>query len=507
LPENQVKMALRYILLGLLACWQCACSAQSAPETKGRPGAEKYASEQYAKHYERYREPALTNRRFKLADIEPIIQRLPAPFRVEQAGRSIENRNIYRVTLGNGPVKVLLWSQMHGDEPTATAALFDLFRFFQTRDEYDALRARLLDRLTLVFIPMLNPDGAERFERRNALGIDLNRDALRLASPEARLLKAERDRLSADWGFNLHDQGSYYAAGYPAKHPASLSFLAPAYNFEKEINTNRREAMQLIGLLHNALQPMAADRIARYDDDFEPRAFGDNMQRWGTRTILIESGGYPDDPERQQVRRLNFVTLLTALEAIAGEQYNKVSADVYESIPFNGSGVFHDLIVREVSVTLQGQRYTIDLGWRSSEADYRGAREFYYRGSISDVGDLSYFNGYEELPPSGLSAGVGEAYTSILPDVAALRQIDPIELLRQGIAVVRLQRLPPPQARDRLPLLLLGPDTGYDKTWRQGSNPPLLLRDAGGQVRYAVINGHLVDLSRPDLSQWNALGR
>lgn len=493
-------MSVRLFIFGLVVLMQSACSAQTAPG--GSPAAQSYHAD-----YEKYRETSLTLRRFKHADILPLIQQLPAPFRVETAGQSIEGRSIHRVTLGNGPVKVLLWSQMHGDEPTATAALFDLFRFFQATDQHDPLRRQILSKLTLVFIPMLNPDGAERFERRNALGVDLNRDALRLASPEARILKAERDRIQADWGFNLHDQGSYYSAGYPSSKPASLSFLAPAYNFAKDINDKRREAMQLIGLLNNALQPLAPGQIARYDDAFEPRAFGDNMQLWGTRTILIESGGYPEDPERQEVRRLNFVGLLTALEAIANQQYRRFDTRVYDSIPFNGSGNLHDLLLREVSVELNSQYYTLDLGWRRSESDYRGAREFYYRSSISDVGDLSYFTGYEELPPSGLRVSIAEAYPSLLADAAALKDINPIALLQQGIGVVRLQKMPPPQKRDRLPLLLLGPDAGYDKTWRQGSNPPLILRSSDGQVRYAVINGMLIDLAAPDLEQWNALGQ
>ncbi|MEN0004462.1 MAG: M14 family zinc carboxypeptidase, partial [Bacteroidota bacterium] len=163
--------------------------------------------------YKNYEATSIKNRRFKHADIVPLIQKLKPPFKVQEIGKSIEGRSIYRVQLGNGPTKVLLWSQMHGNEPTATMALMDVFNFFSVSDQYDGFRQKLLEELTLVFIPMLNPDGAEQFERRNALGVDLNRDAIRLQSPEAKLLKQQRDELDADWGFNLHDQSRYYSAG------------------------------------------------------------------------------------------------------------------------------------------------------------------------------------------------------------------------------------------------------------------------------------------------------
>ena len=80
------------------------------------------------------------------------------------------------MTVGRGPFKVLLWSQMHGDEPTATSALFDLFEYLYRHRAEDPA-ARILDALTLHAVPMLNPDGAEKFTRRNAQGIDVNRDA------------------------------------------------------------------------------------------------------------------------------------------------------------------------------------------------------------------------------------------------------------------------------------------------------------------------------------------
>ena len=147
---------------------------------------------------ENYRQKSLTTRRFKQSDLQPILAGLPDDFVVDTAGVSVEGRPLYRVTYGTGSTEVLLWSQMHGDEPTATAALFDLFNWLAGSDEpTDSLRREIRAKLHLTFLPMLNPDGAEVFERRNALGIDLNRDAVHLTSPEARVLKAERDRIIA----------------------------------------------------------------------------------------------------------------------------------------------------------------------------------------------------------------------------------------------------------------------------------------------------------------------
>jgi hypothetical protein len=503
-------MAFRTPFLAFLLLIASGClQAQQSPEEKttARTPAPSFSTEAYANIWPKYQERSLTHRRFKHKDIVPLIQNLPASFKQSVAGRSIEGRDIYQITIGSGSTKVLLWSQMHGDEPTATAALFDIFRFLSANDQYNELRQLLLNELTLVFIPMLNPDGAERYERRNALGIDLNRDALRRVSPESQILKQVRDELAADWGFNLHDQNRYYSAGFPSDQTASLSFLAPPINFQKDINDTRRNAMQLIALLHDALKPLAGGRMGRYSDDFEPRAFGDNMQIWGTRTVLVESGGYPDDPERQEVRKLNFALLLTALEAIAKKQFANYDTRSYDELPLNGSSNFHDLLVREVEVSLEGRPYLIDLAWRHTEVSYRGAQAYYNKGAISEAGDLSYFSAYSELAPMGLKLSFAKVYPTVLADANALKELDPAALLREGYGVVRLQRTPSPQKRDQLPLLIIGPDGSYDQSWRQGANPPVLLRNSANEVKYAVINWFLFDLNNLDLSQWRTLGQ
>ena len=146
------------------------------------------------------------------ADLERVAERSGGLVRVVERGSSAEGRPLLVLAAGTGPEKVLLWSQMHGDEPTATCALVDLLsHVVATRDE-PATRA-LLSRLTLLVLPMLNPDGTARNDRRNAQGIDINRDAVELQTPEGRFLKAVRDEYAPAAGFNLHNQGALVTAG------------------------------------------------------------------------------------------------------------------------------------------------------------------------------------------------------------------------------------------------------------------------------------------------------
>jgi len=445
--------------------------------------------------YPRYRDKNLTDRRFKPSDIASLVQALGSPFKVQEEGQSVEGRPIFSIRFGTGSTTVLLWSQMHGDEPTATAALMDILCFFQaTNDGFDVFRNQLLKDLTIVLVPILNPDGAEVFERRNALGIDINRDALRLTSPEARLLKRLRDELQADWGFNLHDQNRFYGAGYPTKQMATLSLLAPAYNSAREVNPVRQRAMQLVALLNNRLQPFAPRKIARYNDAFEPRAFGDNMQKWGTSTVLIESGGYPDDREKQYIRQLNFVGILSALHAIGRSSYQNFTVADYNKIPYNRSGLFNDLLLREVRYTLNNESYLLDIAFDRDEEDYNAARAFYYQGKIRDVGDLSLQQAYEELPPSGYTVEIGKCYPTLLPTLTAVRQLDANALLREGYAVVRVEKPGPTWDYDNDSLWIVGAEGYYDQTLQPGANPPLLLRNTAGSVVYAVINGQLIQV-------------
>ena len=457
-----------------------------------RPESPAIAAQLHEK-FEAFKEPAIADLRFKHADIKALLEALPAEFKVSTLGNSVEGRSIHEVQIGDGPTPVLLWSQMHGDEPTATMAIMDIFNFFKASgDEFDPFREKIKQKLSLHFIPMLNPDGSELHKRRNALDIDLNRDALRLQNPESKILKAARDRTQALWGFNLHDKNRYYAAGATDK-TASVSFLAPAYNVEKEINTGRGDAMQLIVLMDEILQRYIPEMTGRYDDTFEPRAFGDNMQKWGTNTILIESGGLKDDPEKQYLRQLHFTILLSAFEAIADGSFEDWPIASYEEIPYNDGGAFHDLIIRNATRLYNDQSFQTDLAYRHREINYEEAKRFFYRGSITDLGDLSTFHGYEEFDATGYTIVQGKQHPKLFADVASLRKKDIRALLKQGYTNFQVTNRPHASVSSRWPVTLMAPEKSANNSIYQYGNPSLLL-EQNGTIDFALVNGFLYDL-------------
>lgn len=263
-------------------------------------------------------------------------------FRVKEEGRSVENREIWSVSFGRGPFVVLMWSQMHGDEPTATSALFDLYEYIRLHAQEPAV-AHLLDRLTVYTVPMLNPDGAERFQRRNVQNIDVNRDALDLATPEARLLKSLRDSLNPKVGYNLHNQNWRTSVGPPLKG-AAISLLSVAYDEARSMNEGRVLTKRLGAVIRDSIEPYAQGRIGRYDDSFEPRAFGDQLTLAGTPVLLIETGPWPDTNPDPMLVRLNYIALVRSLHALADGSVHQADTDRYDSLPENRGGGFHTVI-------------------------------------------------------------------------------------------------------------------------------------------------------------------
>lgn len=374
-------------------------------------------------------------------------QEAPDLFSVEEIGQSVEGRSINHVQFGTGPFAVLLWSQMHGDEPTATSALFDLFEYVRRhRDEPDV--RRILGALTIHAVPMLNPDGATRFERRNAQSIDINRDALNLQTPEGRVLTALRDRLEPRIGFNLHNQSWRTSVGRPPE-PASISLLSVAYDEARSVNEARLLTKKTCAVIRNAIEPLAPGRIGRYDDEFEVRAFGDNVTRWGTPVVLIETEPWSAEHPDPALVRLNFVALVSALEALATGRVHDADPGRYESLPENESRLFFVLVQHATILNGAGvPPFTGDIGivaTRSVTVDKAGpAVELSLR--IEDLGDLRTFGALETIDGTGLVAaplfgeGVLEPGQAVSPPAWTAEAPSPRRLAvgeRAGIVLLR----------------------------------------------------------------------
>ena len=328
-----------------------------------------------------------------LESLTTLERRYPDDLKVEEIGRSFQDRPIHMMTLGRGPVKVLLWSQMHGDEPSATPALLDIADYLLSNSD-DADARAILDNLTLLMIPMLNPDGAEVYERRNAQGIDINRDALNLATPEGRLLKKIRDEHEPLFGFNLHDQNRRTAVG-DTRALATNAVLAVSGDAEGTLTPGRARAKRACSAIIKTLGPFMPGGMARYDEDWSPRSFGDNITAWGTAIVLIESGGLPAGHEMSQLTRLNFVAILTVLQEYVKNDLADHDPELYENLPRNQSNAWSEMAVRGGFLLQPGTTtpYRADLSITLSQDDRHDAGcapAFSTRSQIAEVGDSRF---------------------------------------------------------------------------------------------------------------------
>lgn len=317
---------------------------------------------------------------------------------VNQVGLSYANREIYQIEWGTGPLKVFMWSQMHGDEPMATSALIDIFAFLQ-KHRSDASVKLISEKVTIHAVPMLNPDGAELFQRRGLQGIDINRDALDLKTPEARLLKKLRDDWNPTIGFNLHDQGHLTTVGNTLNQ-AAVSLLVVYGDAAKTTNAGHERNQRLASAIATALQKFIPGHIARYSDEWSPTAFGDNFSAWGTPTILIESGRLHGTDEMFLVK-MNFVAFMTALDMLASGNESKQDPLVYSSLPENSSGNLFDFIFRRANIVDRstGTTFVADIAANTE----RRRNGFLAPSVIKNIGALSSLHGLEEYDVNGFN--------------------------------------------------------------------------------------------------------
>lgn len=350
--------------------------------------------------WNRYRETKIKDRTFGFSVIDELISTDLKDLNWEVLGYSFQERPIRLLKIGHGKIKILLWSQMHGDEPTATAALFDLIYFFCDFNQDQKIKEDILNNCSLYVIPVINPDGLERFTRRNVQDIDINRDFLAQQSSEAQILKKIKEQIKPNFAFNLHDQDALYCIP-KTNSPVAISLLAPAIDSVLTTNWTREQAMKVIICINETLQKFVPLQVGRFSDEFEPTAFGDQFQKSGAITILIESGAIADDPEKQEIRKLNFYGILAALNCISNQSYQEKDLINYLMIPIQKKELFH-IIIKNCTVEESGKTYQIDIGLNFTEIFDSENRKLNKQYLIMAIGDLSFKNAFEIIDAKDL---------------------------------------------------------------------------------------------------------
>jgi len=336
------------------------------------------------KRYKDYHQKDLFGRWITLEKISPFIRLLKSDFfQTEKIGRSELGKDIFSITFGDGEINILIWTQMHGNESTGTKAVFDLFKYFETSAGKSELADTILKKCKITVIPVLNPDGAEKYTRVNADQVDLNRDVIDQSAAESKILMTVLNKVNPEYCFNLHDQRTIFSVG-KNNFPATLSFLAPSEDVERKLTDGRKDTMKVIVEMNDLLQNFIPGQVGRYSDEFYPTATGDNFQKMGHNTVLIESGHFKNDYQRENTRKYTFLALVQGLFTIASP-VDKIDFQSYFEIP-NNEKKYLDIIIKDI--IYKGEN--VDIGVLFMESLQDGKVNL--TPSIEVVGDLKSYN-------------------------------------------------------------------------------------------------------------------
>ena len=333
----------------------------------------------------------LKGRYITLNDIEPVLMKYNSDNQVIIIGQSVLGKPIYKYELGTGKTKVLLWSQMHGNESTTTKSLFDFLNLLNSNSD---LAKNLLSEFSFCCLPMLNPDGALLYTRENANNIDLNRDAQNLTQPESKLLRSVFENFKPDYCYNLHDQRTIYGVGKDNIKPATVSFLAPAYNENRDINEGRAKAIKVIVAMNNILQKFIPNQVGRFDDSFNINCVGDTFQFLNVPTILIEAGHFQVDYDRELTRKFVFIALVEGLKKIYENDIVSNKIEEYMNIPHNKI-CFYDFIYKNVKINYDNNKIITNFALQFKEEIIDN--QLVFNAYTTAIGDLEGFSGHFEF--------------------------------------------------------------------------------------------------------------
>ncbi len=373
---------------------------------------------EYQALYNQYREATVHGRYVALEHIEQFLFQYNATV----IGTSVLGKPIYKLQFGTGKIKILMWSQMHGNESTTTKSLLDFINFLHSKSE---ISTNLLNTFTFCLLPMLNPDGAKLYTRENANGVDLNRDAKNLSQPESVILRNTFDSFQPSFCFNLHDQRTIYGVGNLGT-PATVSFLAPAYNENRDVNQVRTDAMGVIVAMNAALQQFIPNQVGRFDDTFNVNCVGDTFQSLHVPTLLFEAGHFANDYDREITRKYIFIALLSGISHLYENDIVLNEIDNYLNIPQNNI-VFYDFVYKNVKINYDSKEKIINFAAQFNEVLI--ADQIIFEAHFAQIDNLENYFGHVVVDAQCKAYKCQNKYFPVINEIATFNLGDDIKIV------------------------------------------------------------------------------
>lgn len=226
---------------------------------------------------------------------------------VEEIGRSVKEKPIYLVKVSNDfnyeseKLNIFFFAQQHGNEPSGKEGLLYFIQKIVDNQHHD-----LLEKVNLLLIPQVNPDGSDEFKRRNANDIDLNRDHLLLRAPESRVVQKVFREYIPEVAVDIHE---YYPYG---KYWRKFGFRK---NFDIQLGgiTNINVEEEIRSIFKDDVFYFVKDKVESKSYSFFEYTLGDlpDGERLRHSTVDINDG-------RQSIGITN--TLSFIIEGMRGEE-------------------------------------------------------------------------------------------------------------------------------------------------------------------------------------------
>ncbi|MFB4165082.1 M14 family zinc carboxypeptidase [Alteribacillus sp. JSM 102045] len=276
---------------------------------------------------------------------------------VEVIGESVKGRDLHLVKFGddeNNPTLLLL-TQQHGNEPLLTESVLKVIQELSANSKEVK---NLLDQVNILFVPRLNPDGAEgdvdwdsshlqgggQQTRNNANGINLNRTHNSLSQPETRALHENvLEQYDIDYAIDLHHQVANRAIDNEGKEElVSGAMLFPTAS---GVSDEVLESSKKLGAVVNeAVEKKGYSTLARYNvmNTLTSNARNHFAAHYDIPTILFENRGLSDSPNTSSILGQKSsgyligqgkVVIMAAIKAIADQSIEDANISIWDSLP------------------------------------------------------------------------------------------------------------------------------------------------------------------------------